>query len=190
MTNSIYTDSLCFREAFTAYKEKRINNEEYHHHLLNHLSGETHASEFCRADDKRLEIEDPFGYEVQRVSMEMERPQNVEAFRRIFKSYSAGSLEGVIAEHDALDEKYSKYIRRILAMRALCDRRADILQFCLRIGGFEYSATFKFEANTVEQAKDPKTFEALEESEFRKIHPRRLPPWLMFDVGGPFPVDW
>ncbi|KAK6953489.1 hypothetical protein Daesc_005794 [Daldinia eschscholtzii] len=151
---------LCFREAYTARKEKNINDHEYYHHLLRHLTGETHENEHCTTDDRRLSIIDPFGYEVQRVSGEIGHSQNLATFERIFEAYYASDLEDVIAGHDSLDEKHAKHIRRL------------------------------FEANTVKQDKHPKTFDALEESEFRKLHPRRLPPWEMFDVGGPLPVDW
>ncbi|KAI1476106.1 hypothetical protein F4774DRAFT_394671 [Daldinia eschscholtzii] len=181
---------LCFREAHAARKEKNINDNEYYHHLLRHLTGETHENEHCTADDKRLSITDPFGYEVQRASGEIEHSQNLATFERIFEAYRAGDLEGVIAGHDSLDEKHAKHIRRLLAMKSLLDRRADVLRFCLGLGGFEYDLIFRFEANTVKQDKHPKTFDALEESEFRKLHPRSLPPWEMFDVGGPLPVDW
>ncbi|RYO82770.1 hypothetical protein DL762_006434 [Monosporascus cannonballus] len=72
-------------------------------------------------------------------------------------------------------------------MRALLDRRADVLQFCLSRGGFEYDDKFKEESYRVE---DPETFAVLEESEFRKLHPRNQPPRVTFDVAGALPVDW
>jgi hypothetical protein len=60
-------------------------------------------------------------------------------------------------------------------------------------------------ANRFQHASDdPETFKVLEESEFRKIHPRRAPyneedfeepeeeedPSEVFDEGGRLPVDW
>ncbi|RYP05016.1 hypothetical protein DL764_004091 [Monosporascus ibericus] len=86
-----------------------------------------------------------------------------------------------------MDEKHAKYTRRLLTMRTLLDRRADVLQFCLGRGGFEYDDKFREESFSVD---DPETFAVLEESELRRLHPRNQPPWVAFDVGGALPVDW
>ncbi|KAI0122235.1 hypothetical protein F4814DRAFT_408030 [Daldinia grandis] len=190
MSTVSYTNSLCFREAHWEKKMERINDEEYCHHLLKHLTGETHENDHCTTDDRGLANMDPFGYEVQRVSREIEHSKDLATFGKVFEAYRAGSLEDVIAEHDSLDEKYTKHIRRLLAMRSLRDRRADVLRFCLGLGGFEYDDIFRFEANIVKEDKHPKAYAALEESAFRKLHPRSLPPWEMSDIGGPFPVNW
>ncbi|KAF3059922.1 hypothetical protein GL218_04554 [Daldinia childiae] len=190
MSSVSCTNWLCFRDAHWEKKMQRISDEEYYHHLLKHLTGETHENEHCTADDRGLANTDPFGYEVQRVSREIDHSQDLATFERVFEAYRTGSLEDVIAEHDSFDEKYTKHIRRLLAMRSLRDRRADILRFCLKLAGFEYDFAFKWEANLVTKDDHPKTFEALEESPFRKVHPRSLPPWEMFDNGGPFAVDW
>lgn len=65
--------SLCFREASTARKERQISDDEYYHHLLNHLAGETHEYdiEYRTTDDYRLAKWDPFCHAVQLVYKEM-----------------------------------------------------------------------------------------------------------------------
>ncbi|RYP45990.1 hypothetical protein DL768_007740 [Monosporascus sp. mg162] len=181
--------SLCYAEAAIAKKNGDINEEEYCHHLLKHLTGETHEHdiEYATKDDYRLRRWDPFGYSVQCVSKEMERVEDASQFEEIFKAYRTGTAEDVIAQHDKLDEKHARYARRLLAMRALLDRRADVLRFCLGRGGFEYDDKFREESYSV---GDPETRAVLEESEFRRLHPRKQPPWVAFDVGGASPVDW
>jgi hypothetical protein len=88
----------------------------------------------------------------------------------------------------------------------LLDRRSDILRLCLDQGGFPYEHYFEDAANRFQDAPDdPETFKVLEESEFRKIYPRRAPrneedieeesdgeadPSAVFDEGGRLPVDW
>ncbi|RYP04196.1 hypothetical protein DL764_004617 [Monosporascus ibericus] len=189
MATTPSNESLCFAKAAIAKKNGTISYDEYYHHLLKHLTGETHEHdiEYATKDDYRLRRWDPFGYSVQCVSKEMERIEDATAFENVFKAYRTGTVDHVIAQHDKLDEKHAKYARRLLAMRALLDRRADVLKFCLSRGGFECDDKFKEESYSVE---DPETFAVLEESEFRKLHPRKQPPWVAFDVGGAHPVDW
>ena len=88
-----------------------------------------------------------------------------------------------------MDEELAKYLRRMLAMRALLDRRPDVLKFCFDRGGFGYWEKFRDEANLVRHG-DPKTRAVIEESEFRRLYPRSDDPSAAFDVGGAYPVDW
>ncbi|RYP79223.1 hypothetical protein DL771_000201 [Monosporascus sp. 5C6A] len=182
-------ESLCYAQAAIAKKNGTITEDEYYHHLLKHLTGETHEHdiEYATKDDYRLRRWDPFGYSVQCVSKDMERIEDSTPFENIFKAYRTGTVDEVIAQHDKLDEKHAKHARRILAMRALLDRRADVLQFCLGRGGFEYDAKFREESYEV---RDPETSAVLKGSEFGRLYLQRQPPWVAFDVGGSSPVDW
>ncbi|RYO81702.1 hypothetical protein DL766_006745 [Monosporascus sp. MC13-8B] len=65
--------------------------------------------------------------------------------------------------------------------------RWDPFGYSVHRGGFEYDDEFRKESYSVE---DPETFAVLDESEFRKLHPRKQTPWVAFDVGGALPVDW
>jgi hypothetical protein len=141
-------------------------------------------------------------------------------FEDVFKTYRKGSLDEVKQKLDALPKEYERGIRKIQAFLALQDRRADVLKFCVEKDDFPYEAYFEDEANMVEPEKDPETFKVLEESQFRKVYPRRAKnpdservekssgaPRLRlsgkakrektlmeiaatFDVGGSHPVDW
>lgn len=72
-------------------------------------------------------------------------------------------------------------------MRALIDKQADVLQFCLNRGGFKYDGTFKGIANSVRYAEHPKTYDVLEGLQF---HKSIFDIAATFDVGGKYPVDW
>lgn len=121
-------------------------------------------------------------------------------FTEVFDAYRLSDLLTVQAKIRALDGRYHTDIYKLLALRALQDRRADALKFCLDRGGFPFEAYFEDEANTVKEADDPKTFQVLESSSFRKIYPRRDEkkdeeedyghPSAIFDKGGPLPVPW
>ena len=65
-----------------------------------------------------------------------------------------------------------------LALLALQERRADVLGYCLDIKGqnhFPFQALFVFRniADSLDAKKDPETFKALEESQYRKRFPVR-----------------
>lgn len=111
---------------------------------------------------------------------------------RLFKAYRTGTTEDAIAQHDSMDEKDAKCARRLLATRALMDKRADVLHFCVSRGGFEYDDTFKGLANSLRHCEHPKTYGVLEGSGFRKLHPHKSLAEIAaaFDVGGTHPVDW
>ena len=73
-------------------------------------------------------------------------------------------------------------------MRALLDKRVDVLQFCLRRGGFKNDDKFEEEACSAMRDGNPELSDVLGEAGFRK--PERQKPWVAFDVGGSNPVDW
>ncbi|KAI1441262.1 hypothetical protein F5Y02DRAFT_422143 [Annulohypoxylon stygium] len=191
MATSSPEKSLCFFETIIAKQHGEITNDEYYHYIFDHLAGKTHEDNIgnCTGEDRRLNRRDLFVDLVQGLAKKMERVDDTTPFELVFKAYHTGTLEDVIAQHDKLDEKHVKYIRQLLATRALLDRRPDVLEFCLA-RGFDYEYNFEFEANALDEEEHPKTFEVLEASEFRKVHPRRDPPWVATDVGGEFPVDW
>ncbi|KAI0886572.1 uncharacterized protein GGS22DRAFT_115304 [Annulohypoxylon maeteangense] len=184
--------SFCFYENYLAKKDGIINNDEYYHHLFDHFTGKIHEDniENCTGKDKRLNRTDLLADLVQGMVKNMEHVEDATPFELVFKAYHTGTLEDVIAQHDILDGKYVRYIRQLLATQALLDRRADVLHFCLGRGDFDYEYNFTYEADLVTVDEHPKTFAVLERSEFRELHPRSDPPWVAFDVGGDFPVDW
>ncbi|KAI2466206.1 hypothetical protein F4781DRAFT_365244 [Annulohypoxylon bovei var. microspora] len=183
--------SLCFYETWDVKKAGKISDDQYYHYLLDHFTGKTHEDDInnCTGKDKRLNRQDMLADLVQDMAKEIEHVEDAAAFESVFKAYHTGTLEDVVANHDSLDEKHAKYICQLLATRALLDRRADVLQFCLDRGGFDYESNFKFEANTVYEKNHPKTFTVLEASKFREVHPRQDPPWIATDIGGAFLVD-
>jgi hypothetical protein len=62
-----------------------------------------------------------------------------------------------------------------LAHLALEDRKAETLKWLLDEGGVWNALGFEHEANCVDEATDPETFKVIEESDFRKLWPRRPP---------------
>ena len=99
----------------------------------------------------------------------------------------------------AVEDEHVEGVRKALAFLALQDRRADVLLFCLQRGRFPYESYFEDEANRVDRKQDERTFQVLEDSEFRKLHPRKRKddvqnsdsdedPAEVFDEGGSHPV--
>lgn len=74
MASPTTTKSLCYREASTAKAEHKIDEDEYYHHILQHLAGVTHEhmGESCTGNDSSLRAHDPFAYAVQTVAAETE----------------------------------------------------------------------------------------------------------------------
>lgn len=77
-----------------------------------------------------------------------------------------GTLLDLIAQHVTV-EAGDANIRILLALRALLDRRLDVLGFCWDKGRFEYDERFRGEVYKVLNREHPRTFEVLETSEFR-----------------------
>ncbi|XXH01881.1 hypothetical protein Hte_008243 [Hypoxylon texense] len=184
--------TLCFLETITAKKEYIINDEEYYHHLLHHLTGINHGDESCTKDDRTLLQHDAFAHSVQTVSREIGHVEDAAPIERLFKAYRTGTTEDVIAIDDSMNEKEAECTRRLLATRALIDKRADVLDFCVTRGGFAYDDTFKGLANSLRHCEHPKTYGVLQRSEFRKEHPHKSLAEIAatFDIGGTHPVDW
>lgn len=88
-----------------------------------------------------------------------------------------------------MDEELANNLRRMLAMRALLDRRPDVLKFCLNRGRFDYWDKPRDEANLVRHG-DPETMAVIEESQFRQLHSSSDHPSAAFDVSSAYPVDW
>lgn len=115
-----------------------------------------------------------------------------------------GHLEEVKQNITSIDEKDASWMSATLAFLALKERRADILQFCFDQGNFPFESFFEEEANRVKKDKDPETFEVLEKSRFREMHPRKARHYKKyrrnesprtraagtFDSGGSHPIPW
>lgn len=112
----------------------------------------------------------------------------------VFKAYRYGVLDDVKTKLASLDGVLAEAVKKSLALLALQERKNDVLKFCLDEGGFRFERAFWDEANRVRGKKDLETFNILEQSEFRRCHPRGIgaPPGVeaSFDIGGRFPVDW
>jgi hypothetical protein len=57
-----------------------------------------------------------------------------------------------------LEDQHAKFLRKILALRALQLRKVEVLRYCLEVGGFPYEAYFEDEADNVREEDDPLTF--------------------------------
>jgi hypothetical protein len=112
------------------------------------------------------------------------------AFEQVFNAYSAKDLEGIKSRVAGAKEEHVPYILQLLAMQALVDRRPDVLKFCLDRGGFEYEQIFIDRTDSLSQSIHPQTYQVLEASNLRKLHPLNSHPAFMTDVGGEYPVNW
>ena len=128
----------------------------------------------------------------------------------MFKAYRYSLLEDVKAKFAELGGQPTKAIINTLALLALQDRRADVLNYCLNEVGYNGPPDFSFFNEAVvyvDESKDPAIFGTLERSTFRKVFPKeqyneaRAPEsyhdrapgpraLLDFDVGGKFEVKW
>ena len=139
------------------------------------------------------------------------RNSNAEAFHAdtspleaVFKAYRHNTVDDVEEKLSVLDGMPAEGVKKSLALLALLERQAGVLKLCLDQGGFPVEDHFRIEADRVNAEKDPETFNTLEQSEFRRLHPKRT--WIapqpgggigappgreaVFDKGGKLPVDW
>ncbi|RYP53705.1 hypothetical protein DL770_010982 [Monosporascus sp. CRB-9-2] len=196
--------SLCFLEAFQAKKDGIITEEEYVHHLLAHSTGVEHEEDETQGKDWELLERDPFGYSIQCWCRRISPVKDATPFEDVFKAYRTGDVENVKANLGKLGKEHADFICKSLSLLALQERQSEMLKLCLDQDGFAYEGYFEDEANRVSEDDDPKTFKVLEESNFRKIYPRKLlgsedgdeededyeDPSAAFDEGGSHPVDW
>lgn len=73
---------------------------------------------------------------------------------------------------DELSQQLLNDVWKSLAMLALQERRADILKRGMDRGEFPYEAYFEDEANTVDEEKNPETFQVVETSDFPRLYPK------------------
>ena len=131
-------------------------------------------------------------------------------------TYRNGSTDDVRVKLLALDSEVRENMAESLAYLAVKDGKPDLLEICFE-ADFRYEGYFEREANAVDPAKYPETFAVIEQSQFRKVYPRREPAneveetnsdsgieddeydrdrrWRRraaraFDVGGSHPVEW
>ena len=139
------------------------------------------------------------------------------ALEDIFRAYKLGSVRAVRERLARLDKKREKDMRESLAYLSVQERQPGMLRLCFE-GPFRYEEYFRDEADSVDLEKHPKTFQVLEDSDFRQSCPRRDPDHkngsdsgsdsgmgydeqeeddrfreavaATFDVGGSHPVEW
>ena len=93
----------------------------------------------------------------------------------VFIAYRHKSSEEVNNKLSLLEDGQQIGMRQALAALSLRERRADVLKMCLD-HGFPYEEYFERVANFVKKENSPKTFQVIEESDFRKQNPRRKEP--------------
>ncbi|KAM7187326.1 hypothetical protein V8F33_011316 [Rhypophila sp. PSN 637] len=218
------SSSLCFSEASQTFKDKNITQDEYYQHILAHCTGYLHDEDEDSelSQPSSLQDTDPFAYAVQcfmkRKDFIKDNTPLEEAFKALDQQ-DVQTIQGAAAKLDG-EQHAQKFLYQILALRALQLRKARVLKYCLDMGGFPYEDYFEDEADRVREDKDPLTFKVLEESQFRKVYPRkeerhdqgeghgdsdisdsslgaeerdrreRDRAAAAFDEGGGFPVDW
>ena len=91
----------------------------------------------------------------------------------VFLAYRDESPVEVMIKIEALEDRLQRDIVKSVAAVALRDRRHKVLKLCLD-RGFTYEYYFEDAANLVSEMKSPKTYQVIEESDFRKENPRRI----------------
>lgn len=122
-------------------------------------------------------------------------PTDASPLAAVFKAYRHGTLVDVNEKLAVLDAEHAPYVMGSLALLALLERQLDVLRFGMDRGRFRYDFNFQCEAEDVEASKEPETFNLLEQSEYRRLHPRtgvgaKPSAAAAFDVGGKLPVNW
>lgn len=115
----------------------------------------------------------------------------------VFQAYRRGSVYETQDRLADLKDEHIEDMRGSVAILALQDHRAKMLEMCLSQGGFQYEVYFIDEADRVQKSQDPETIRVLEQSELWKRWPRFRGQCgtddetaRTFDVGGKLPVDW
>lgn len=93
----------------------------------------------------------------------------------VFIAYRNDAREEIDKRLGQLADEQQTGMRQALAVLALRERRADILKMCLD-HGFPYEQYFERAANFIKKENSPRTFQVIEESEFRRQRPRRKEP--------------
>jgi hypothetical protein len=75
-----------------------------------------------------------------------------------FKALPNQDLQAIEKATTKLEDRNAKFLREILALRAVQLRKAEVLRYCLELGGFPYGSCFEDEADMVRQENDPLTF--------------------------------
>ncbi|KAI1862765.1 uncharacterized protein JN550_009912 [Neoarthrinium moseri] len=183
--------SPCFLSIIEMRRNNAINDEEYYYYGLVHLAGVVHVQDKTGTSEHEMALlhSDPFFYSIYNVSKEMEPVEDISPFMRLFGAYHTRNLEQMQAYHGSLHETQASYMRRLLAMRALWDERADVLRFCLQRGGFTYEKHFEERANLAE-SRSPELKAAMEGTRFRWENPFKPHVSAVFDAGGAHAVKW
>ena len=84
---------------------------------------------------------------------------DITPFEDAFKALDGQDVRTIEEATTKLEDQHAKFLRKILAFRALQLRKATVLRFCLEAGGFPYEAYFEDEANEVRNEEDPLTFQ-------------------------------
>jgi hypothetical protein len=204
--------TLCFLDAFHAFKSGSIEWDKYIRHLLIHLMGVKHEDDRRSQTFWELQRIDPFGYGIWcwnqdrdgQVLSEQTSPfidvdritisADVKLFEELFQSYHRGDVEETRDRLAATNGKHADKMRKCITLLALQDRQPGMLEMCFE-RDFAYEYSIVEEADRVEKSKDPATFQVLENSRLREHFPRLTGPLISvglgaFDRGGTLPVPW
>ncbi|KAI1128705.1 hypothetical protein F5Y10DRAFT_240058 [Nemania abortiva] len=184
--------SMCFQEAFAARIYDRINDEEYYRHVFAHLTGTSHKPDETEDDIRYLKNNDPFAYSVLDSAKKMNRVEDATPFEQIFKAYKANDLEAIKSGVQKMQKDHVPYLLRMLAMGAMIDKRAEVLEFCLDKGGFQHEPNFVRMADIVTKEDEPEMFRALTGSGNKKRVSIGVGADIAaeIDIGGKWPVEW
>ncbi|KAF2122982.1 hypothetical protein BDV96DRAFT_639534 [Lophiotrema nucula] len=164
---------LCYRQAFYRKQTGRITEEEYFHYIFQHLikSGMQHkGDEYARAE---LEDIDPLGYSLNQWIVRMEPVDDTTPFEEVFNTFRASNgntndLKTALDKIKPYDAgatgigAYESNVRKSLALFALQERNAEVLQWLLK-DGIEFEEGFEDEVRRVQKKKDPVTWKVLQD---------------------------
>ncbi|KAF2655827.1 hypothetical protein K491DRAFT_410308 [Lophiostoma macrostomum CBS 122681] len=173
MTSSTPTRSKnpCYRQAFYRKETGEITEAEYFHAIFQHLvkDGVHHKGD----DLARTELEDvdPLGYSLSHwIANEKIKIKDAKPYENVFEAYRRGNVKEIQATLSRLDQGHQWHTRTCLALLALQERNAPILNSLLE-DGIHIEEPFEDEVRRVQRKHDPQTYKLLREYSERKKRP-------------------
>jgi hypothetical protein len=192
--------ALPLTEAYNQYKKEELSWQDYVHNIFRLVEGYPHKDDiiFNHKDDVSpveyddLRKTDLFAYSIWHWHRPRTCIQSLYHLSTIENTFLTGSIDTIPMEtvfiayrHESpgevnrllglLEDDAQTGMRQALAALGLRERRADVLKMCLD-HGFPYEEYFERAANFVKRESSPKTFQVIEESDFRKKNPRSKKP--------------
>ena len=192
----------CYRQAFYRKQLGQINEQEYFHYIFQHLSKTGIKHKGDEYSHRELEDIDPLGYSLNQWIVNTEpvdgklhstpHPTTMELkivdtvpFERVFATFRNGAVDDVKTAVENLSPSHQHNVRKSLALFALQERNATVLQWLLD-DSIEIEEGFEDEVRRVQKKADPLTWKLLKDHEEKTKRP-----WAKHKrPRGGHPLEW